>query len=92
MCLHTATGAHALRIDFARDVFFHPTYSSDLAPSDFHLFTHLKRFWGSTCMGSDEEMKMVKDWFSEVAADLNNAGIQKFVTQYNKYQNLHGIM
>jgi uncharacterized protein YpuA (DUF1002 family) len=42
-------------------------------------------------MGSDEDMKkLVKDWFNEVAADLNNAGIQKLVTQYNKYQNLHG--
>jgi hypothetical protein len=43
--------------------FFHPPYSPDLDASDFHLFTHLKEFLGSTCMGSDEEeKKTVKDW------------------------------
>jgi hypothetical protein len=32
-------------------------------------------------MGSKEEAKkMIKDWFNGLAADLYNAGIQKFVT------------
>jgi hypothetical protein len=34
--------------DFAWNVFFHPPYSPDLKPSDFHLFTHLMQFLGST--------------------------------------------
>jgi hypothetical protein len=34
---------------------FHPPHSLDLAPSDFHLFTHLKQFLGGTHVGSDEE-------------------------------------
>jgi hypothetical protein len=34
-----------------------------VAPSDFHLFTHLKQFLGGMHMGSDEEMKKkFKDW------------------------------
>jgi hypothetical protein len=66
-CPHTATSTHALLADFAWDVFFHP-YSSDLAPSYFRLFMHLKLFLGSTRMGRNEEVKkMVKDWFSGLA-------------------------
>jgi hypothetical protein len=50
------------QLHFALDILFHPPYSLDLAPSDFHLFTHLKQFLG-TCMGSNEEVKKtVKDW------------------------------
>jgi hypothetical protein len=38
---------------------FHPPYSSDLAPSDFHIFTHLKQFWGGTRVSSYEVKKTV---------------------------------
>jgi histone-lysine N-methyltransferase SETMAR len=55
----------ALFADFAWDVFYHPPYSPDLAPSDFNLITHLKQFLGGMCIGGDEEVKkMVKDWFT----------------------------
>jgi hypothetical protein len=37
--------------------FFDLPYILDLAPSDFHLFTHLKQFLGGTHMGSHEEIK-----------------------------------
>jgi hypothetical protein len=43
-----------LRTLLGKFFFFHPPYSPDLAPSDFHLFTHLKQFLGGTRMGSDE--------------------------------------
>jgi histone-lysine N-methyltransferase SETMAR len=59
---HTAASTRVLLADFAWDVFFHLPYSLDLAPSDFHLFTHLKQFLADTLMGSNEEVKkMVKD-------------------------------
>jgi hypothetical protein len=36
-----------------------------MAPSDFHLVTHLEQFLGGMYMGSDEEVKKtIKDWFS----------------------------
>jgi hypothetical protein len=42
-------------------------------------------------MCSDEEVKKaVKDWFSEMATDFYNAGIQKLVTLYDKCQHLRG--
>jgi hypothetical protein len=80
--------------EFACDIFFspHPSYSLDLALSDFHLFTYLKQFrGGGMCKGSIEEVqKTVKDWFNGLAADFYNAGIQKIITQYHdKCLNLH---
>jgi hypothetical protein len=51
----------------------------------------LKQFLGGTRMGSDEDVKKtVKDWFSGLAADFYDAGIQKLVTRYDKCLNLHG--
>jgi hypothetical protein len=41
----------------------------------------LKKFLGGMLMRSSEEVKKaVKDWFSGLAADFYNAGIQKLVT------------
>jgi hypothetical protein len=56
---------------------FHPLYSPDLAPSDFHWFTHLKQFLGRTRMRSDEDAKKkVKDWFSGLEADFYDSDTQ----------------
>jgi histone-lysine N-methyltransferase SETMAR len=41
---HTARRTASLLQEFSWDVFNHPLYSPDLAPSDFHLFLHLKKF------------------------------------------------
>ncbi|PNF21886.1 hypothetical protein B7P43_G04400 [Cryptotermes secundus] len=69
---------------------FRPSYSPDLAQRDFHLFTHLNQFWGTMHTCSNKEVKMVKGWFSGLAADLYNTGKQKLITQYDKCLNLHG--
>jgi len=37
--------------------FYHPPYSPDLAPSDFHLSPKLKEFLGGKRFGSDEELE-----------------------------------
>jgi hypothetical protein len=50
----------------------------------------LEQFLGGTRMRGYEEMKKaLKDWFSGLAADFYDAGLQKLVTRY-KYLNLHG--
>ncbi|KDR22070.1 hypothetical protein L798_02924, partial [Zootermopsis nevadensis] len=41
---HTARRTASLLQEFSWEVFNHPPYSPDLAPSDFHLFLHLKKF------------------------------------------------
>ena len=35
----------------------HPPYSPDLAPSDFHLFLHLKKFLGGKRFDDDDDLK-----------------------------------
>jgi hypothetical protein len=53
------------------NVFFHPPNLLDLAASDFHVFKHLKQFSDGTCMVNNEEVKkLVKDWFTGLAADF----------------------
>ncbi|KAJ4436705.1 hypothetical protein ANN_16837 [Periplaneta americana] len=54
---HTAASTRELLDQFGWEIFDHPPYSLDLAPSDFHLFTKLKDFLGGTRFGKDEELK-----------------------------------
>jgi hypothetical protein len=83
---------HVIIGDFAWGVSLHPRYSPDLAPSDFHLFTHLKQFLGSTHMCNDEEVKKtVKDWqhistmqaYRNSSYDMINARIFMGIMQKN---------
>ena len=46
--------------EFSWEVFNHPPYSPDLAPSDFYLFLHLKKFLSGQCQRfqNDREAEM----------------------------------
>ncbi|GFV23725.1 histone-lysine N-methyltransferase SETMAR [Trichonephila clavipes] len=69
--LHDNTRPHAARRtaavlkEFGWELFDQPAYSSDLAPSKFFLFLHLKKFLSSgERFGNDEELKtFVTRWF-----------------------------
>jgi hypothetical protein len=68
-------------------LFNHPPYSPDLAPSDFHLFLHLKKFLSGQHQHfeNDREAEMVvTQWFQSQAADFYDTGIQKLVPRYDK--------
>ncbi|GBN55167.1 hypothetical protein AVEN_231701-1 [Araneus ventricosus] len=43
---HTAIRTGEVLRKFKWDVFQHPRYNPDLAPSDFHLFTAMKKWLG----------------------------------------------
>ncbi|GFU24441.1 histone-lysine N-methyltransferase SETMAR [Trichonephila clavipes] len=43
---HTAVRTREVLRKFKWDVFQHPPYSPDLAPSDYHLFTAMKKWLG----------------------------------------------
>ena len=63
----------------------HPPFSPDLAPSDYHLFLHMKRFLAGKQFHSDAEVKTtVNNWLQQQAVDFFDTGIQKLVTRYNK--------
>jgi histone-lysine N-methyltransferase SETMAR len=64
----------------------HPPYSPKLAPSDFHLFLHLKKHLAGKKFDDDDEMQeVVMTWFIVQAADFYDSGIQKLVPRLNKY-------
>jgi histone-lysine N-methyltransferase SETMAR len=51
---HTVTATQVLIATFGWEQFDHPPYSPDLAPSDFHLFLHLKTFVDGRRFHDDE--------------------------------------
>jgi histone-lysine N-methyltransferase SETMAR len=67
--LHTAAQTQALITSFGWEQMSHPPYSPDLAPSDFHLFLHLKKFLAGQHFNNDEDVKRaVQKWLSSQAA------------------------
>jgi [histone H3]-lysine36 N-dimethyltransferase SETMAR len=88
---HTANKTKDLLTKFGWDVLNHPPHSPDLAPSDFHLFLHLKRYLGGQRFDSDEEViEAVSDWCNSQAAEFYNTGIEKLVTRWDKCLNNGG--
>ena len=68
-----------------RDIVDHPPYSPDLAPSDFHLFLHLKKHLAGKKFDDDDEVREdVMTWFKGQAADFYYLRIQKLVPRLNK--------
>jgi histone-lysine N-methyltransferase SETMAR len=54
---HTATTTQDLIATFGCEQFDIPPFSPDLAPSDFHVFLHLKTFIGGRRFHNDNEVK-----------------------------------
>lgn len=89
---HVARDTKALLDNFGWDVLPHPPYSPDLAPSDYHLFTNLKRHLGGKRMETDEEVKAaVKEYFDqEVDGKFYDAGIKKLPERLKKCIEVNG--
>lgn len=82
---HTARQTQDLLESFRWDVFGHPPYSPDLAPSDFHLFPELKRHLGGKRFENEDELKReVEQWLTEMAAEWYDAGLKKLLPRYQK--------
>ena len=72
-------------------VYRHPPYIPDLAPSDFRLFLHLKKFLFGQHFQNDRDAEMsVTQWLQSQATDFYNTGIQKLVPRYDKCLNSGG--
>jgi histone-lysine N-methyltransferase SETMAR len=82
---HIAACTQALLQQFCWDLFDHPPYSPDLAPSDFHLFTWMKVWLGTQRFNMNEElMNGVKGWLSSQTATFFDVVIQKLVSRYDR--------
>ena len=64
----------------------HPPYRPDLAPSDFHLFLHLKKHLARKKFDDDDDevQEEVMMCFKGLAAAFNDSEIQKLVPSLNK--------
>lgn len=88
---HSARKTQEILKQFKWDVFDHPPYSPDLAPSDFHLFTRMKKWLASQHFNDDDELQnAVTDWLRAQAAKFYEEGICKLVKRYDKCLNLNG--
>jgi transposase len=73
---HTAARTGALLRHFNWELFEHPPYDPDLAPSGYHVFTCLKNRMGSQRFSVNEElMESVKTCLSSQAIDFSDTGI-----------------
>ena len=74
--LHSVHVTTVLLEKFKCDIMDHPPYSPDFAPSDFHLFLHLKKHpTGKKFDNDDEVQEEVMTWFEGQAADFYDSGI-----------------
>jgi hypothetical protein len=72
----------------AENNLINPPRNPDLAPSDFHLFLHLKSFFAGWRFHDDNEAKeAVTTCFASQAASFYDEGIQKLMQCYEKCLN-----
>ena len=82
---HTAAVTQELLASFKWEQFNHPPYSPDLAPSDYHLFQHLKSFLGGQRFDDDDDVKeSVDTWLKSQAATFYDDGIRRLAPRYQK--------
>ena len=62
-----------------------------LAPSDYFLFRHLKKFLRGKRFSCNEELKVaVSDWFDGQEVDFYSQGIKSLESKWNKCVELKG--
>jgi histone-lysine N-methyltransferase SETMAR len=86
---HTAARTNTLIKLFNWGIFDHPPYSTDLAQSDYRLFTKMEVWLGTQHFHTIEElMDGVNNWLHNLAAPFFDEGLQKLVSRYDKYLNV----
>ena len=76
---------------FGWDLFDHPPYSPDLAPSDYHWFPNMKTWLATQPFDDDAELQAgVNEWLKSKVAKFYDDGINKLVYRYDKCLNLNG--
>ncbi|GFN98353.1 neuronal acetylcholine receptor subunit alpha-10 [Plakobranchus ocellatus] len=69
----------------------HPAHSSDLAPSDFHLFGPLKRHLGGMAFETEDDLiSELRNWFDNLDVDFFRVGINLLLWRWQKCIDLHG--
>ena len=88
---HSAAQTQDLITSFKWKQMGQPLYSPDLATSDYHLFSHLKKFLGGKRSDDNDDLKdAVQKWLTLQAAAFYEEGTQKLVPCYDKCLNNGG--
>lgn len=88
---HTAQKTIAKISELKYELLQHPPYSPDLAPSDFWLFSHLKKFMRGKRFSSNEEViAAVEAYFDSLPDSHFRDGIHKLEDHWNKCIEVQG--
>ena len=83
--VHTSQVAMLSVRDGEVEVLPHPPYPADLAPSNYYLFSELKKeLRGQRYDDDDELMLAVEEFFREHDSTFYRAGLQKLPTRWTK--------
>jgi len=73
---HTAVRTNVLIKSFSWEIFDHPPYSPDLAPSDYNLFIKIKVWLATQRFHTNEELiEGVNNWLHNLAAPFFDEGL-----------------
>ena len=80
-----------LKTSFRWEQMDHPPYRPDFAPSDFHLFLHLKKFLGVKQFDDDNDLKMQcrSSFIYSCSYDLQYA--PQWAMRYGTSQNMYRV-
>ena len=82
---HTSLKTREVISSFGWTTISHPSYSSDLAVSDFHLFGPLKESLRGQHFFSDKEIKTaVRKWLKTHPVEFYNKGICERIKRWEK--------
>jgi len=80
---HRSPVGQAAIIESRFEEMHHPPYSSDLAPSDYHLFPNLKQHLCGHIFSTDDELKYAtEEWLKEQSELFYFTGIEKLRQHY----------
>uniref|UniRef100_A0A803STN5 Tc1-like transposase DDE domain-containing protein n=1 Tax=Anolis carolinensis TaxID=28377 RepID=A0A803STN5_ANOCA len=88
---HTANRTHEVLESFKWELFPHPPYSPDLAPSDYHLFPTMKKWLATQHFDDDLQLQEeVTNWLKMQSGKFYEEGIAKLINRYQKCLILNG--
>ena len=97
LLLHDNTPSHSSRVAVASakqcgfELLPHPSYSPDLAPSDFYLFPKLKEnIRGQVFDRDDDVMSAVDTWLHDQDRVFYEHGLKQLEKRWQKCIDIHG--
>jgi hypothetical protein len=88
---HTANMTQVAIQELDWEILPHPPYSTDLAPSDYHLFRSLSNNWRRVSFNNDAELRnWLDDFFTAKPVDFFKCGIENLLERWKAVVNNEG--